>query len=548
MVNLKYLALEQAYNYIFTTVPISAIRQDVARLLHQLLQSSCQTILALLTLIYYLGLLLSKLLILAFPHAIKIGEQVYKFHVTQLTAYDIFIEVTVVTLILLALIFRKKLRNAWIRFEVYVSAKSRAAARAAPHVLFFTSALLLAVVGRKFILPLTSSAVMPLFTLGIPLINTIFILKKSYVRRDDEEERPNEKQKNVMVLWVVLAIYHGLVTLLSAIPFSVQLLNLLPYLKEAVIVILIWIQLSPVFTDLVFSSLITSILCRLARYIPTAQTFENQIPAPSTLTMLLKMIRIFSDHQIELMVAVLQDSAVSLISLGFLFTPGPIAQIGMVLVAFILPAFRVVALTDNLVMRLTPRGHNSATAEGDQRLVQAYKHWMHYFLCVDILWLIRIYVFPPWPSVVILLTLWLQHAYFRGGLRTVEWTLNTFCLLRERHQRIRAERLSNSSSHLMDASGSQDEAIQSTGEAEYLLSVAHDDIRWPVDDVDEPLSEPHDAGRAEEDYVTVTTEGDEVSFPLISAVEASEVSAGIEEQMQSPSVARRSGRRRATPH
>lgn len=436
MSDLKYLTLKLAKEYVFTTSPIGAIGGDVTLVLRRLVASLYASFVAFATLLYYAGLFIAKMLILAFPHASKLVDRIYRFHCTKLTKTDILIEFTILTLLLLFFIFRKRITAAWHRFESYISAKSKAAARAAPHVLFFASALFLAVVGRNFILPLTSATTMPLFTLVIPLVNTLRIIRSA----PSSEEKPSEEHKNVLTLWVVLAIYHGLVTLLSTIPFSHRIVSVLPYMKELVIVILIWIQLSPVFTGIVFSSIISPIMARLSVHIPTAQNFEEKMRAGSSLTAMLKMLRIMNDGQVEFVNALLTDSLVTAMAILFLLTPYPIADVGMVMIAWLLPAFRTVALADTLTLRFTPRGRQSTSPEVDERILSAYHHWLHYWLWLAVLWLLRIYLFKPWPSIVILSTLWMQHAYFKGSRKVLPFLLKTFCLLKERHEAIDQER------------------------------------------------------------------------------------------------------------
>lgn len=436
MADLKYLTLKVAHEYVFTTQPIGAIKGDVSLLLQRFITSTYSTLVALAALLYYALLFAFKLLILAFPHAMKLAKQVYRFHRTQLTTYDLLIEFTVLGLVVLFLVFRRRITSAWHRFEAYVSVKSQAAARAAPHVAFFTAAALLAVLGRKFILPLTSPAAMPIFTLIIPLVNTVRYLRSA----PQEENRPAEAQKPILVLWTVLALYHGLVTAAGSIPFSSRLLRLLPYLKELVMVILIWIQLSPVFTQIVFTSVIQPLLCRLSAVVPTAQSFENKVAGGSSMLSLLQTMRLLSESQSVFLSALLQDALVSLMALLCIFMPSPFASLGMVTIAMLLPAFRTVALLDSLTLRLTARGRQLASAEGDRRLVSAQRHWLLYWICISLLWLWRIYVMVPWPSVCILLSLWLQHAYFRGAKRATRFARELTCSLRERHNMIDEER------------------------------------------------------------------------------------------------------------
>ncbi|RYG94608.1 hypothetical protein EON65_57240, partial [archaeon] len=259
--DLKYLSFKHAYDYVFTTIPVGAVQNDLGAVIKQFFVSSYHTLLSISTLIYYLLLILCKIVILAFPHAMKVFRRIYRFHRTQMTTYDILVEVFLLTLIFVYFIFKERILSTWNRFEAYVSAKSRAAARAAPHVAFFTSAFLVAVLGRKFILPLTSSSTMPIFTLMLPLASTY--LRLPTLPRSDAEVKISEQLKSPLILMVILGVYHATVTIGTHIPFSTRLLSLLPYVKEVVIVVLIWCQLSPVFTDIVFASVISPALSQM---------------------------------------------------------------------------------------------------------------------------------------------------------------------------------------------------------------------------------------------------------------------------------------------
>jgi hypothetical protein len=375
----------------------------------------------------------------------------------------------------------------WIRVEAYISAKSKAAAKAASHVIFFTTAFTFAILGKKFILPLTSSAAMPIFTLLIPLLSTIWWSRKYQLsgtiagvhtetggdttaaaagsqQFHESDRKMLQLAEKRLILWVILGIYHGMVTALSMIPFSNRLLSFLPYMKEMVIVVLIWIQLSPVFTDIVFASIISPLMTRLANYIPTtsaSRSIEEHTQQASTIFTALKMMRLINDNQIRIVRAILQDTVVSVMALVFIFVPYPFSTVGVVTISLFLPAFRSVTVTNMIRHRLHPHhshghgedrehGHRSRSSArsaqssqnrvGEVLLMSLSNQWINYWICIGVFWLVKIYVLNFWPSVTIATALWLQHSYFNGATTAIEGTYSTFCVMMERNKAMHEER------------------------------------------------------------------------------------------------------------
>lgn len=500
----------------------SEIKSDCFSLLYHFYLLVAEIVKTLIALIICLLLILSKLLIILFPHAIKLWKTVYEFHKT-LSLYDLVLEFSIISIVLVSYLFRRQIQNSWNQFERSVSAKSKAVARAAPHIMFFSAALIIAVLGRKFILPLTSTSTMPVFTLVIPLGNTLWLLRKPMNLSDSAQV---EKYAHCLVILVVLGIYHSLVTWLSLIPFSKMFLSYLPYLKELVLVILLWIHISSVFSSIVFDSIISPVMSRLSMYIPTAkhglpnqgqfsthnseavlQDFEEkQKQKTNMLINLLKMMRLLNDHQINIISLILQDSVVSIMGVLFIFTPFPFSFMGMVLIAFVLPSYRTVNLVYNLHRHRTTIGTarseraemNTATARSIHALRKSLRQWIYYWVCVIIIWLTRIYFFNPWTSFVIISTLWLQHSFFMGATKTVDNICDTFHLLVERNetiQREKSEKLGDSPRRLSDSASTSNsnlnlirndssEAI-SANEAGGIESKSNDDV--PIEDDSSPV-------------------------------------------------------------
>eukprot|EP01031_Cornospumella_fuschlensis_P037824 gene37824-45949_t len=522
--DLKYLSLKHAYDYVFTTAPVGAVQNDLGAVIKQFFVSSYHTLLSLSTLLYYLLLILCKIIILAFPHAVKAFRRIYHFHRTHLTTYDIIVEVILLSLIIIYFVFKERIVNTWNRFEAYVSAKSRAAARAAPHVAFFTAAFLVAVLGRKFILPLTSSSTMPIFTLMIPLATTY--LRLPNLPRSDAEVKISENLKSPLILMVILGVYHATVTIGSHIPFSTRLLSVLPYVKEVVIVVLIWCQLSPVFTDIVFTSVISPALNKMQAYIPTAHLQAPATPPAASFAplLLLKQLGVLSEAQADFLEKLLQDSVLSLLALLCVFLPSPLAEGGMVCIVFLVPCYRTIQVIQHISQRvamhqarsrrappntssgasgstslfasparalfsspqapaasLTPPPSASsfspataaATLQNDRQLLHSHDLYLHYWCCVCALWLWRIHVYRLWPSVCIALGVALQHRYLQGALYVRRYVYEhgyaTLCMLQDRHQRIAAERAAASTT-----SAAAQRSVENPAEAAASDAIAED--------------------------------------------------------------------------
>lgn len=454
------LALKSSYNYVFSTVPVNLIQDEVYTTMKRLVVSLCDTALSLVYVLAYLSLVLAKLAILVFPHAVNLGKVIVEFHRTKLSKSDILIEVTSIIVLLASFIFRVRIQKAWKSFLHSVSAKSKVAAKAAPHVLFFTFAILFAVLGRNFLLPLTSSAVMPMFTLILPLLASIRVLTRMKTMDEDTKKREIATK---LLLWVIVSIYHAIVTLASLIPFSNKLLWYLPYAKEMVIVVMVWVQVSQVFSQIVFDTVISRILVKLCAMVPGGFSVAQTDDKASTFFSVLKMMYIVNDTQLEFLKALFQDSVATILAVFFMFTPSIFATVGMVTIALLLPAFRTAAAvasssasaseTSQELAKLA-RPVNATTASGTISLLSATPsknktsavesslntHWLRYWVCLSVLWCVRIYGITVWPSVMIIATLWLQHSYFQGSSQLPVFLIGTSKALVERNNRIQASR------------------------------------------------------------------------------------------------------------
>ncbi len=443
--SIKATSYQFAQEYIFSTVSFSAISDDLKILFYALYTVLAELSKIIIGLILCLSLVTLKLGIALLPHAMQLFRSTVEFH-KKLSYYDILIETGLITILLLLFLYQKKIAEAFKSIERSISVKSKAIAKSLPHILYFTSSLIAGVLGRKFILPLTANKYMPIFTTVIPLITLLLFMQKREIVLDVKQILLINHRFTAIV---AIAIYHSIVTAASTIPFSNRLLSFLPYVKETMIVILVWIQISSNFCQIVFTSLIRPVMSKIALYLP----FSN----PSTLNidhqerqahqqkknLLLTVIRtmnILSDAQLSFISNCFQDSMVMIVALLFLFFPYPFSYIGMVTIGFILPAFQAVSLVNRLsqhrlevIRRNSVRTHdtvNPALIEKDRLLLRDNViAWANYWVCLLSLWLFRIYVNSLFPSIIIITTVWLQHSYFQGASKTVPFIMLPFHII-----------------------------------------------------------------------------------------------------------------------
>ena len=476
------LSLHEAYRFILSTESIYSeqLFQGFNTACLQLGSSILSTISALIMLAGYLVVASLKLCVMIFPHMLATWRAVVDFHRTKLSFNDICIEIVVVLLTGTFFYFKKRIMVQWRVFEKYVARKSKAAAKAAPHVAFFTLSLLISIIGRKFLVHVTSEFVLPVVTLLIPMYSTIKDLyggissvhesdpnlsdstsRRSSITPTKPPARSKLHQK--LTLWVVLAAYHALATAFSLVPFSARIAAILPSVRELAVVVILWAQLSSQFTDIVFDAA-KPVLRALASSIP-ASNFGSSSGA-SALS-LLRMMRLINTTQEGFLKSLLQDSFLVIVAAIFLFTPWRIAYVGVVLVALLYPAFR----SSNSIMGLgtVPGGRNN-TVGIDEDVLAETRRWLEYWVCAGAMWAARCYGFRMWPSVMMLVALWLQHSWFRGASAVLSSLGGQWCALVHRHRRVKEKRQSDSWDEINDpdkgtAAGSSGQGSGSGGKS-----------------------------------------------------------------------------------
>ena len=381
------------------------------------------TLAAALMIITYALILILKLSIMVFPHFIFTAKAVIEFHRTKLTKYDLLVEFVVATLVVLFLLFRKRMAARWEIFEKAVARRSKAAAAAAPHVAFFTSALIFSIAARKFLVYLAAPAVLPVITLIIPICTTL-----RYLQRENSDlfSKNQTILKQMLSLWVVVAAYHTVATGLSLVPFLSRTSLLTPYSKCLAVVVMIWIQLSHKFTAIVFDTSVP-FLKYLASKIPSSNFGATQ---GSSFISMLKMMGIMNAKYETFFKSLLQDTVIVLIASCFAFSPWPISYVGVVLVSLLFPAFK----SSNVIMGRIKDGSN----------IVSTVFWLQYWTCWGTLWSLRCFGFHIWPSAMLLVTLWLQHSYFQGAAWLFSAVTFNWAAIQVRHHRMQQEKLKES--------------------------------------------------------------------------------------------------------
>ena len=392
----------RAYEYVFSTA--SVYSEDILNGFYaacvRLGSSLIGTVAATLTIAIYVLILSLKLAIMIFPHLLTTAQAVVDFHRTKLTYYDVLVEFSVITLFILFLLLRKRVVNQWKIFVKYVGRKSKSAADAAPHVAFFTFASIFSVMARKFLVHLTTPSVLPVMTLMVPIYTTLCSLRMISIGPNEDlidSVRMHKILRQKVTLWVVLAAYHTVATGLALIPFSAWMSYIMPSARTLAVVVIIWVQLSHKFADIVFDASVP-FLKYLARNIPSSNFGATQ---GSSLISLLKMMRLLSPKSEFFLKSLQQDTVIVLLASTFAFCPWRISYIGVIIVSLLFPAFK----SSNSILPL----------RGGQNVDDQKVFWLEYWVCWALLWCLRCYGFHIWPSVLLVSALWLQHSYFRGA-------------------------------------------------------------------------------------------------------------------------------------
>ena len=415
----------RAYEYVFSTA--SVYSEDISNGFYtscvRLGSSLYTAVLASVAIIAYLLLLIAKLTVMVFPHFILTSRRIIEFHRTKLTTFDIIVEFSVILIVALFVLLRKRIINQWTIFEKSVAKKSKSAAEAAPHFAFFTFSAIVYKVGWKFLIHLTSPSVLPIVTLVIPIFTTLACLRQLAKNVENKTLTSLKRQlilKRKLTLWVVLAAYHTTATGLSLIPFSSKIASIIPLSREIAAVVIIWVQLSYKFADIMFDAAIP-FLKYLSKNIPSSNFGSS---SGNSFISMLKMMNIINARYEGFLKSLLQEFVIVLIALFFIFSPWRVAYVGVIIVSLLFPAFK-----SSNVLLISNHKHEDEKS-----------FWLEYWICWGLLWLLRCYGFKIWPSMMLLSALWLQLTLFGGATLVLSSFGSNLAAVIDRHDRMQNEK------------------------------------------------------------------------------------------------------------
>ena len=493
-----------------------------------------------------LSLTLLRLLLFSIVCVIKMGTgtmpallsllgSVYEFHRTQLTLADVIFETLFFTCTTLVFLYNKQILEYLWRIEKRLQRTSKEATksvmRVAPHMAFFFLALIVSLLGRKFLKPLSGEGVLPLFSLVIPILRTVYgslLMSEGEIvlgeprplsssstigRRAGVEDKVLQSMghaeleilassgRRTILLWIVLAIYHSGATFLGHMPLVNHILWYLPFLREMVLVVLVWAQLSPVFIEIVYEST-ASLLNTAGSLIPSSRAEEER---GMVMVSFLRGFGLINESTESFFKALCVEGTSFVLIIIFCFIPSPshvVAHCGMIIISLLLPAVRAAGLVDQWDIREAPAtssggsgdlgsSHSStgrlvetassmlanlgrslsfntdatSPAQGDMQppplsgssssygggagsgdansgtpqectfnvgvfttgrkvrkpsvftigMILKQKRWLEYFTCIAVIWLLRCYQLPLWPSVTMMISWYLSHSLWAGA-------------------------------------------------------------------------------------------------------------------------------------
>ena len=344
-------------------------------------------------------------------------------HRTQLSTNQILIEAAFLAILIVYFLFRKTISSTWTNFLRNISEKSKVVAAILPHALYFGLCLVLYFSLNEVLIPLTSARIMPVCTIVIPLLTTFRTL--SFYDSSDPPAHYNIENnysveridafRHQILVWIELGLYHAFATILALLPFSSRVLAILPIVKFCFIISLVWVQISPNFAGVLFKFAIIHVLRKVAAIFPSGVGALEASAASKSRTMfgVMKMFGLINNRHEDFLISLFQDGLATLIAMMFIFMPNPMASVGMVGISLLVPAFRS-SSTSSLVRSKSGARLQSTSTSTEESIVE-YRKWLHYWICIAWLWILRMYGLQLWPSVMTISSLFLQHSYFQGA-------------------------------------------------------------------------------------------------------------------------------------
>jgi len=337
--------------------------------------------------LYYLLVGIVKLGTGAMPHVLFYSSKVVAFHREQLGWLDLLFEAVVIISLSAFYIFHGQIMAYIHKIEKQMAKSSRLAKTrthrmlgVAPHFAFFFVALLFGFLGRKFLAPVSSLRVLPLCSLVLPVVTTCWSCLSVSARNPAyvdmglaalppaELQRLASESRTKTLLWIVLMVYHGGATLLSLIPFSQYLLEkYLPFLRQIALVICVFTQISPLFSEIVFE-VASPVLNWFAERIPSSSAEEERGVRALTFLSSMGIITFRTESVVK---ALLVEGTSLLIMIFFCFLPTRLSNIGVVILALVLPGIRAstsikaweqISATPSSTLRVRGSGSSSSSS------------------------------------------------------------------------------------------------------------------------------------------------------------------------------------------
>ena len=152
---------------------------------------------------------------------------------------------------------------------------------------------------------------------------------------------------------------------------------------------------------------------------PLIQHYVNKIPAADlgkSTQGLFTSLRFLGVSQTIISTAkgLLDDGVAVVLAAAFVFTPFAVANVGVIIIALLLPAYKSAKLVAG-----PGKLHKENTTS-----TSAIQTWLQYWLCLGLLLLLRDYNMATlYPSAMMALTLWLQNSHFQGASTAIRHTV-----------------------------------------------------------------------------------------------------------------------------
>lgn len=330
-----------------------------------------------------------------------------------------------------------------------------------------------------------------------------------------------------LIILVIISVYYNLLYTLSLIPFinSFNIVYGTPYVKEFIVINFCWMMLNSKFSQIIYEVFILPFLEKVSIYLPTVnslnisisneeenfhsvlleddeedidieeeeeedkkksffkkifpfgkkkkivkkkKTYNNKINDQTNYFLLtLKRFKIINSTQLSVLQAISKDSIISIIAFVCLFVPYPFCNIGVIIIVFLIPAYRSLELIKILLVSTKIHEESLPKNLSKQYLFQQPKfsldttpllskskihilnlqqHWLRYWISFLVLLIFNYNLGNNFDGVlfgsriIIILCLFLQHSYFKGSSWLIDSSLNTLKIMIDRNNKFQLEK------------------------------------------------------------------------------------------------------------